>query len=66
MNIGAVDAATINECFYNMYGTGTRLVTWGLQLGKIVETVNVYGIAAAKQKPCITYIHGLCKQCLQV
>ena len=34
IKINAVDNATINKCVFNMFGVGTSLVTWGLQLQK--------------------------------
>jgi len=34
IKINAVDNATINKCVFNMFGVGTSLVTWGLQLRK--------------------------------
>lgn len=47
MKSTSVNEAAINECAYNMFGAGTRLMTMALQVGKLVEVVNMYGLVAA-------------------
>ena len=39
--------AGINECFYNMFGAGSRLACIALARGKIIVKINMYGIAAS-------------------
>ena len=34
-----------------MFGTGTRLATWGLEMGKVVQSVQIFGIVAALPHP---------------
>ena len=53
MKSDTVSQAAINECVNNMFGTGTKLATWGLEMGKIVQSVHIYGILL----PCLTQIH---------
>lgn len=36
-----IDTRAINECVYNMFGTGTSLVIRELQLEKVVESATV-------------------------
>ena len=68
MKSNKVNEAAVNECMYNMFGTATRLVTWALQLGKVVEKSTMYGVVAAMGKPdtafvlklCINFNNGVC------
>ena len=41
MKSNPVTEAAINECVSNMFGSSTRLATWALQMGKIVERANM-------------------------
>ena len=54
MNIDKINQAAVNECINHMFGTGTRLATWGLKMGKLVETVEVFGLVAAMPYPDIS------------
>ena len=38
------DNAAINECIYDMFGGATKLITMGLQLGKLVDKAHMYGL----------------------
>ena len=38
------DNAAINECVYDMFGGATKLITMGLQLGKLVDKAHMYGL----------------------
>jgi len=51
MKSESVSEAAINECVYNMFGASSRLVTWVLEMGKVVETANMYGVVAAMGSP---------------
>ena len=51
LKVEGANEAAINECAYNMFGTGTRLATWGLEMGKIVNMVTVYGLVVAMKEP---------------
>jgi len=51
MKSNPVTEAAINECVYNMFGASSRLVTWVLEMGKVVETANMYGVVAAMGSP---------------
>ena len=68
MKSDTVSQAAINECVNNMFGTGTRLATWGLEMDKIVLSVHIYGIVAALPHPdkcillklTIDFMNGRC------
>ena len=45
----SIDDAGLNECFCNMFGSGTRLATMLLRMGKIVKEVTMYGIVVSMQ-----------------
>ena len=68
MKSDTVSQAAINECVNNMFGTGTRFATWGLEMGKIVQSVHTYGIVAALPHPdkcillnlTIDFMNGRC------
>ena len=51
MKCKSTNDAAINECLYNMFGQSTRLVTWALEMGKLVEKANMYGLVAAMGNP---------------
>ena len=51
MKVERANEAAINECSYNMFGTAARLVTCGLELGKIVTQARIYGVVVAMRKP---------------
>ena len=51
MKTDSVSQAAINECIYNMFGASTRLVTWAVEMGKVVEKVCMYGVVAAMSSP---------------
>ena len=44
VKVEPVTAAAINECFFNMFGSGSRLITMQLEMDYIVELVKIYGI----------------------
>ena len=46
-----VNEAAINECFYNMGGKGSKIVTEMLQLGHIVDRLMMYGIVCSMAEP---------------
>ena len=46
-----VNNASLNECYYNMFGAGTRLATTLLQCSKIVKKVTIYGVVVSMQDP---------------
>ena len=39
----------LNKCFCNMFGSGTKLATMLLRMGKIVKEVTMYGIVVSMQ-----------------
>lgn len=51
MKIDKINQAAINECINDMFGTGTRLATWGLHMSKVVERVQVFGVVAPMPHP---------------
>ena len=46
-----VSEAAINECYYNMFGAGSRLATMQLEMGNVVESVKMYGVVVSMQDP---------------
>ena len=48
-----IDKPAIAECFSNMFGIGTRFATGVLEGGKMVETINIYGIVVSMLHPSI-------------
>ena len=46
-----VNEAAINECFYNMGGKASKIVTEMLQLGHIVDRLTMYGIVCSMDEP---------------
>ena len=49
----------LNECVYGMYGAATKLVTMALELGKIVEKVQMYGLLVAMEDTSAAYLFKL-------
>lgn len=47
----SIDNSAIAECFGNMFGVGTRFATDVLLRGKMVETINVYGLVVSMLNP---------------
>lgn len=43
------DRAAWNECYYNMFRSGTKIATHLLEMGKIVQNITVYGIVVNMQ-----------------
>jgi len=41
----------IKECFFNMFGSGTRLATMMLQMGNVVTIVSMYRIVVSMEDP---------------
>ena len=42
----AFEVKVKDQCFYNMFGSGTRLATMALKLGKIVNKVSMFGVVS--------------------
>ena len=51
VKVDPVNDAAINECFNNMFGSGSRLTTMQLEMGNIVEEVKMYGVVASMEDP---------------
>jgi len=56
MKSESVSEVTINECMYNMFGASNRLVTWVLEMVKVVEVANMYGVVAAMGSPDVVVV----------
>ena len=48
---GSVSNAAINECYFNIFGCASRLSTIQLQMGNIVQAVNIYGVVVSMEDP---------------
>ena len=48
-----IDKLAIAECFSNMFGISTRFATGVLEAGKMVETINIYGLVVSMLHPSI-------------
>ena len=60
MKCKSTNDAAINECIYNMFGQSTRLITWALEMSKVVEKANTYGVVMAMGKPNEAVLLKLC------
>ena len=49
VKVKQLNQAAINQCFYNMFGRGTRLATMVLCMGKLVNKVIMYGLVSAME-----------------
>jgi len=45
----SIDYADLNQCFCNMFGSGTKPATMLLRMGKIMKVVTMYGIVVSMQ-----------------
>ena len=51
MKSGAVDEKSINECFYNMFGCATKLITTAMSQGRGVNHAVMFGIVCNMKLP---------------
>lgn len=51
-----ISESNINECFFNMFGGGTKLVSMSLRQGNVVNKLSMYGIVVSMQDPHNTTI----------
>lgn len=48
---GSVSSAAINECYFNMFGCTSRLAIIQLEMGNIIQAVNICGVVVGMEDP---------------